>query len=722
MLKKESFKVEGLDCQEEVILLKKVLSHREGVLSLNFNLLKAKITIEYEEKKITPDEIIASIRATGLKAARWTHRRSLDKLTYWGRKGRFILTIFSGIFLILGFISEKILAHRILHLFTNQELADDTFLPFVSLSFYFLSIVCGLWHVAPKAFFAIKKIRADMNLLMMIASVGAMIIGQWFEGASVVFLYSISLLLEQASVKKARDAVASLLNLAPDVATVITDKGLIEKRVHELKIGDRILIKPSDKIPIDAVIIKGKTSINQSSITGESLPVEKEENDEVFAGTINEESSIECEVTKLSFDTMLAKMIYLIEHATAKRAKAEQTIEKFAGIYTPIMIGLAIIVGTVPPVFFDAKWIEWIYRGLVLLVIACPCALVISTPVCLISGLTSAARQGVLIKGGIFLELAKDLKAIAFDKTGTLTYGKPALQKIVPFNGLDENSLLAIAASLEKASSHPLARAILERAEEGDLQVKHAQNVRILPGKGIEGYVEGKYYWLGSHRFLHEKKLETPEIHKKAESLEDAGHSIIAVGDNEMVCGLLSVADSPRKEVAHIMDEIRASGIQRTIILTGDNSKCAKEIARVTKVDEFFSELLPKDKVDAIESLKEKYEVVAMVGDGVNDAPAMAAADIGIAMGVIGTDAALESADIALMQDDLSKLPWLIKHSKRTMRILQENIVFSLAVKVVFLFLAVFGFAGLWMAIAADTGASLLVVFNAMRLLKKTKE
>lgn len=721
MLKKKSFKVAGLDCQEEISLLKKTLSSREGILELSFDVMKSRMDVRYEDKKITPKEIISSIQAAGLKAALWEHRRSLEKQTWWGKNGKFLMTLFCGVFIVLGLFSGKVVFDKVIHLFSRRELDTGSFLPYISLSSYFLALICGLWFVAPKAFFSVKRLRADMNLLMMVASIGAMIIGQWFEGTSVLFLYSISLLLEQASVDKARNAVAALMKLTPDLATVIKGDSSEEVKVQDLKVGDKILVKPSKKVPIDAVITKGRTSINQAPITGEAMPIGKGVGDEVFAGTINEDASIECEVTKPFFDTTLAKMIYLIEHAQNKRAKADRTIERFAEVYTPTMIAIAIAIGILPPLLLDARWIEWIYRGLVILVIACPCALVISTPVCLISGLASSARQGVLIKGGIFLEIARNLKAVAFDKTGTLTHGKPSVQKLVPLNGMGEKELLEISGALEKTSAHPLARAIVEKAKELSIQSVSAESVKIITGKGIEGAYKGVNYWLGSHRFMHEKNLETEEIHHKAEEMEDAGHTVIALGSDEKILGLISIADAPKEGMSEIMDKIRATGVEKTIMLTGDNSKCAKEIADKTKVDEFYSELLPEDKLDAIASLKQKYGTVAMVGDGVNDAPAMAAADLGIAMGAIGTDAAIESADIALMEDDISKLPWLIEHSNRTMGILWQNIIFALVVKVVFLVLAAVGLAGLWMAILADTGASLVVVFNALRLLKVKK-
>nr|NGX50976.1 putative cadmium-transporting ATPase [Chlamydiota bacterium] len=475
-----------------------------------------------------------------------------------------------------------------------------------------------------------------------------------------------------------------------------------------------------EKVPLDAVVEKGSTSINQAPITGESLPVPKEEGDEVYAGTINEEGAIECRVTKGADETTLARIIHLVEEAQSRRAPTQQWVEKFARVYTPIMICLALLVVILPPLLSLGTWAEWFYRGLVILVIACPCALVISTPVSIVSGLTAAARNGVLIKGGMFLEAFGKLRALALDKTGTLTYGRPEVQKIVPLNGHTEEELLERAASLEEPSEHPLARAILKLAKERGIKVERAEDFQITKGKGAEGTFRGTRYWIGSHRFMHEMKQETEEIHQMALELEDAGHSIIAIGNSKHVCGLIGVADEPREDIAAIIQEIKEAGVQHVVMLTGDNQQAAQAIAKLAGVDETQAELLPEDKVKAIERLKAKWGVVTMIGDGINDAPAMAAASFGVAMGAMGTDAAIETADIALMSDDLSKVPWLIRHSRRTLKVIQQNIAFSLGLKVIFLGLAITGFASLWMAIAADTGASLLVVFNGLSLLRRS--
>lgn len=695
IVKKIAFKVAGLDCAEEISILRKALGKREGIADLEFDVLNAKMVVTFDPAKLESDQMIAWVKEAGMEASLWTEREKLEKKGFWSRQGRLVTTILSGAFL---------LAAILFHL-NDQKVAE---------TLYFIAIVLGAYFVVPKAYLSLKRLQPDMNLLMVIAILGAITIGEWFEGATVAFLFSVALLLEHWSIGRARRAVAALMDLSPTKAHVI---GEGEKEVEEVLVGTRILVRPGEKIPLDAIIEKGFTSINQAPITGESLPVSKGEGDEVFAGTINEEGAIECRVTKEADDTTLARIIHLVQEAQSRRAASQQWVEKFARVYTPIMICLALLVVILPPLLSLGSWEEWFYRGLVILVIACPCALVISTPVSIVSGLTAAARNGVLIKGGMFLEAPGKLRALALDKTGTLTYGRPEVQKIIPFDGHTEEELLERAASLEQPSEHPLARAILKLAAERGITVERAEDFQITKGKGAEGTYRGTRYWIGSHRFMHEMKQETEAIHQIALSLEDAGHSIIAIGNHKHVCGLISVADEPRENIAAIIQEIKEAGVEQVMMLTGDNQPAATAIAKLAGVDGVEAELLPEDKVRAIEHLKEKWKEVAMIGDGINDAPAMAAASLGIAMGAMGTDAAIETADIALMSDDLTKVPWLIHHSRRTLRIIQQNITFSLVLKGVFLGLAVGGLASLWMAIAADTGASLLVVFNGLRLI-----
>jgi Cd2+/Zn2+-exporting ATPase len=415
---------------------------------------------------------------------------------------------------------------------------------------------------------------------------------------------------------------------------------------------------------------------------------------------------------------MLARIIHMVEQAQARRAKSQQWVDKFAHYYTPLMIALAVAIAVLPPLLYDGQWLRWVYQSLVILVIACPCALVISTPVSIVSALTAAARNGVLIKGGVFLELAGGLKAIAMDKTGTLTQGRPEVQRIVPLNGHTDDELLRRAAALEAHSEHPIARAILRKAEAMGVTLPPIEGFRAFKGRGAEAQVEGRRFWIGSHRLMEEMGQETAAVHALAEEMEDAGNTVVAIGNDDHVCGLISVADGVRDNSADAVSSMKASGVRHVVMLTGDNEGTAKAIAQLAKVDEFKAELLPEDKVSAVESLVSQYGKVAMIGDGINDAPAMAAATLGIAMGAMGTDAAIETADIALMADDLTKVGWLIRHSRRALTIVKQNIVFALGLKAVFIGLALAGVATLWMAIAADMGASLLVIFNGLRLLK----
>ena len=438
--------------------------------------------------------------------------------------------------------------------------------------------------------------------------------------------------------------------------------------------------------------------------------------DAVFAGTINNEAALEFKSSKPARDTTLARIVRMVEEVQAHRAPTEQWVERFARHYTPAMIGVAVLIALVPPLFLG-HWAHWFYQALVVLVIACPCALVISTPVSIVAGLTRAARAGVLIKGGAPLEAAARLRVVAVDKTGTLTKGEPEIQWLVPMSGHTERELLERAAALESRSEHPLARAILRRARCEGIFPDAAEGLVSVKGKGAEALIAGRRFWIGSHRLLHEKGAETPEMHEKAEALEDAGHSVVAVGNDNHVCGLLSVADTVRDGAPEAVRRLKTLGIEHVVVLTGDNEGTARAVGQAVGADRVEFGLLPEDKLKAVEALVREYGGVAMVGDGVNDAPALAAARVGIAMGAAGTDAAIETADIALMSDDLSRLPWLIVHARRTLRVIRQNIAAALGVKLVFMALAAAGAATLWMAIAADMGASLLVIFNGLRLL-----
>jgi len=723
MSKQVAYKVKGLDCAEEITILRKELGNQTGILALDFALLNSKMTVTYDSAKIVPDSILASIDKIGMNAVLWELRTKQESVSLWQRHGRLIMANISGVLLLFGFVAHWILHSSIVDAFAAGDRREGHIFPLPSILLYVGSIISGAWFIIPKAIQSTRRLRPDMNLLMMVAVIGAIAINEWFEAATVSFLFALALLLEHWSVGRARRAISALMEMSPLSARYIRpeDGDIIEKPVEEVPVGVTILVRPGEKIPLDGEVVKGNSTINQAPITGESIPVPKKVGDEVFAGTINEDGVLEVKVTKPAKDTTLAKIIHMVEGAQSRRAPSEQWVEKFARYYTPIMMILTIAIVVLPPLLFSANWSEWLYRGLVILVIACPCALVISTPVSIVSGLTVAARNGVLIKGGMYLEAASRLRALCLDKTGTLTYGHPEVQQVIPFNDHTPKELLQIAAALEMHSEHPLARAILRKAEYEGITPGSAEDFQAIKGKGAEAKINGRLFWIGSHRLMDEMGQETQEIHNRAENLEDAGHSVIAIGNNQHVCGLISVADGVRENALVTVQAIKQAGVRKVVILTGDNTGSAAGVAKVTGVDEFQAELLPEDKVKAIESLVSEFHHVAMVGDGVNDAPAMAVATIGIAMGAMGTDVAIETADIALMSDDLSKLPWLIKHSHRTLRTIKQNITFALGLKLAFIILALLNIATLWMAIAADMGASLLVIFNSLKLLKINK-
>jgi Cd2+/Zn2+-exporting ATPase len=717
-----AYRVHGLDCAEEVAVLRKAVGRLPGVLDLEFDILNARMTVSYAPDRTSAGYIEAAVAEAGMKAVPWTGREvpADDQTRAWRR--RLVTTCLSGGLLVAAFLTHWHLHGSLLDALTGGAGAEGHAFPLVSLLLYAGAIVTGAWHVAPRAVGAARRLRPDMNLLMMVAVAGAVAIGQWSEAATVAFLFALALLLEQWSVGRARRAISDLLDLTPATARYVDpeDGHMREERVERVPVGAVVLVRPGERIPLDGEVVEGRTSVNQAPITGESAPVGKDRGDEVYAGTINGDGAIRFRATRPAEDTTLARIIHMVEQAHSRRAPAERWVDRFARYYTPAMMALAAAVAVLPPLVLALPWGAWVYRGLVILVIACPCALVISTPVSIVSGLASAARSGVLIKGGAYLEAAGRLKGVALDKTGTLTAGRPEVQRVVPFDEHTPEDLLRIAAALEASSGHPLARAILRRARQQGITPVPAEEFRAVEGKGAEGVVDGERFWIGSHRMMDEKGQETPLVHKKAEQLADAGHSVVAVGTDEHVCGLISVGDGVRPQAPEAVSRLRELGVERVLMLTGDNEGTARAVAGATGVDEYRAELLPVDKVRAVESLAHQLGDVAMVGDGVNDAPAMAAAGFGVAMGAMGSDAAIETADVALMADDLSRLPWLLRHSRRVLGVVRQNVAFALGLKLVFIVLAFAGLATLWMAIAADMGASLLVTFNGLRLLRGT--
>jgi Cd2+/Zn2+-exporting ATPase len=704
-----SFDVQGLCCAQEVGLLKQEVGPVVGGADkLAFDVLKGRMMVLQDAGEVSADTVRRAVRRTGMTA---TDAHSGDAETGRTRQHRMqtLLTALSGAFLVLGVSLQM------------TVVPADAPLPWFVIAAYALSVGCGGRYVGVKAVYAAKLLRADINLLMVIAVAGAIAIGEWFEAATVAFLFALSLLLESWSVARARRAVEALLDLAPqtvrlcaaDGSEPVVDAGTVA-------VGSRFVVKPGERIPLDGVVQAGTSWVDQAPITGESRPVAKQVGSTVYAGTINSDGALEVESSKPHDDTTLSKIIRMVGEAHGKRARAEQFVERFARVYTPVVLGVALAVALVAPLVAGGAWADWLYRALVLLVIACPCALVISTPVSIVAALASSARQGVLIKGGSYVEQPARLRAVAFDKTGTLTRGTPAVATVDGVGDWQPADVLRVAAALEGRSAHPLARAIQDHARDRGIDPAPAADVQAAQGKGLTGTVDGQAYWLGSHRQLLAHTDETPGLRTRLDALEGAGQTVVVLGRGEEVCGLIALADTPRPGSRQALADLRAHGVERLVMLTGDNAATARAIAEQVGVDEVRAELLPADKLTAVEELVARYGTVAMVGDGVNDAPAMARASFGVAMGAVGSDAAIETADVALMTDDLSRLPWLVAHGRRTVAVIQQNIVFALALKAVFVVLTFAGAATLWGAIAADVGAALLVVANALRLLRPT--
>ena len=713
------FRIHGMDCAEEVALLKREVGPLVGGEDrLIFDILRGRMTVN-PTANVLPDQVQQAVARTGMRAEVWTERPGgADQQEEWHRDARTAATAASGTLTLAAFLIHALTVGTLAGALGAEGLGGGHDVPWPARLLYGFGIVTGAWFIAPKAWLAARRLRPDMNLLMTIAVIGAVAIGEWFEAAVVAFLFALALTLESWSIGRARRAIAALMALTPLSARVKRPGGRYEEqRPEDVPVGSSLLVRPGEKIPLDGVVTQGRSAVNQAPITGESVPVEKQPGAPVFAGTINGDGALEVESTKPADDTTLAHIIRLVGEAQSRRAPAEQWVDRFARVYTPSILLLAVLVLLVPPLALDAAWTPWVYRALVLLVIGCPCALVISTPVTIVAALTAAARNGVLIKGGVFVEAPAGLNTIAFDKTGTLTTGRPAVTHIVPWEGHTSDEVLRRAASMEAHSNHPLARAVVAHALAHGVTPLPVDDFQTLQGRGATGRIDGTEYWIGSHRYLGERGLVTPDMYPHLQAMTDVGHTVVALGDHRHVCGFLTIADAVRPDAADAVRELRDLGVRHIIMLTGDNPGTAAAIARTTGIDQVRAELLPHDKVAVVEELVASHTAVAMVGDGVNDAPAMARATLGIAMGAAGSDAAIETADIALMSDDLRKLPWLIRHSRRALRIIRQNIALALGVKAVFVVLTLWGWASLWAAIAADMGVSLLVIFNALRLL-----
>ncbi len=716
------YRVDGLDCADEVAALTRALADLVSPEDLSFDVLSGVMEVP---SAVEVPAVIAAVAGTGMRAEPLVDGAPEVEAGWWRRHRRDVLAGLSGCGVLLGFLLHAAISGVGAAVGAGEGGAGRGALhgiPLAAVAAYALGVGAGLAIVLPKAWNSARSLRPDMNLLMTLAVVGAVGLGEWFEAATVSFLFALSLALEAWSVGRARRAIEALLSLAPPLVRVARDGTLREVDPATVEVGTTFVVRPGERFALDGVVIDGRTAVDQAPITGESLPVPKGPGDPVYAGTINGNGSVEARSTTRAADTTLAQIVRMVGEARRDRSSSERWVERFARIYTPAVFAVAAAVLLIPPLLLGGDWSEWLYRALVLLVIGCPCALVISTPVAVVSGIAAAARNGVLVKGGRFLEIPASLRVVALDKTGTLTEGRPRVVEVTPADDHTPEELLAAAAAVERRSEHPLARAIVEHALARSIPIPEAEDVQVVPGKGTTGIVGGRAYWLGSHRWLEDRGQETAALHAELEARSAAGRTVVVVGTEDHVCGFIDLADAVRDGAAASVDALRAAGVERIAMLTGDNRGTAVTVAAAVGIDDVRAELLPADKVEAVDELERRFGPVAMIGDGVNDAPALARASMGVAMGAMGTDVAVETADVALMTDDLSRLAWLVRHSRRTLAIIVQNTVFALGIKLVFAVLTLAGLATLWGAIAADMGASLLVVFNALRLLRGAAE
>ena len=693
-----TFRIEAMDCPTEQTLIQNKLGKMAGVQQLEFNLINRILGVTHDLPSTAP--IVEAIKSLGMQAD--PIEEGVPAAAPPAKKHWWPLAL-------SGFCA---LAAEVIH-FTDA--APTWVVALVAL----VSILSGGLTTYKKGWIALKNLNLNINALMSIAVTGAILIGQWPEAAMVMFLFTVAELIEAKSLDRARNAISGLMQMTPERATVRqADGSWVEQEVKTIELGAVVRVRPGERIGLDGEVTAGQSTIDQAPITGESLPIEKTVGDKVFAGTINQAGSLEYRVTAAANNSTLARIIHAVEQAQGSRAPTQRFVDSFSKIYTPAVFLFALGVAVIPPLFMGAVWFDWIYRALVLLVVACPCALVISTPVTIVSGLAAAARKGILIKGGVYLEAGYKLDYLALDKTGTITHGKPVQTDYLALFPNLEDRAPALAASLAARSDHPVSLAIANAAVDKKLPLQAVDNFEALAGRGVRGEINGQVYHLGNHRLVEELGLCSPALEEKLFALEKQGKSVVLLLDTSGPLALFAVADTVKDSSREAIQQLHELGI-KTLMLTGDNTHTAQAIAAQVGIDQAQGDLLPTDKLKAIEDLYGKNHRVGMVGDGINDAPALARAEIGFAMAAAGTDTAIETADVALMDDDLRKIPAFIRLSRQTSSILKQNIALALVIKAIFLAVTFMGMATMWMAVFADMGVSLLVVFNGLRLLRK---
>ncbi len=704
-LERTEFRLSGLHCVDCAQTIEKNLAALPGVATARVDYTIARLVVAHAPG-VAVEAIAQVVAESGYGATPLRERRALGAgRPFWARNRRALCTAGAGLALAVGLTATLL----------------GVAAPYPQ-ALYAVAIALGGYDAARSGLYALRRSRTlDMNVLMSIAVLGAAAIGEWAEGATVAVLFALGNALEGYTMDRARGAIRALMDLAPAEARVLRDGGEASVPAEEVRAGEVFAVRPGERIPLDGRVVFGTSEVDQAPLTGESLPVAKGPGDEVYAGSINGRGYLEVVASKPYAENTIARIIHLVEEAQAQRAPTQRFVDRFARVYTPAVIAGAAALALVPWLAFGQPWQIWLYRALVLLVIACPCALVISTPVSIVAGIARAASQGILIKGGVHLEQAGSLRVVAFDKTGTLTVGRPTVTDVIACNGHTRSTVLNLAAAVEARSEHPLAAAVLRGAARGPLGEKYAiGDFEAVTGKGVRANVDGSTYYVGSPRLFAELGLPLAGLAGltgHVQRLGAEGKTVLLVGTERELVGLVAVADRLRPCAREAVAELRQAGVERVVLLTGDHEHTARAIAAAVGADEYRAGLLPAEKVAAVRELRARYGGVAMVGDGVNDAPALASATVGIAMGTVGTDAALETADVALMADDLHKVAYAMALSRRALGTIRQNVAFALVLKGLFLALALPGVATLWLAIAADMGASLLVTLNGMRLL-----
>lgn len=703
----KTLKLSGLDCPDCALVLEKGVGKLNGVLLVSANFASSRLFVEYEPDRTDIDTVIQRIKDLGYGVVDADQRRGPSGEMKSAKRGPMKISKQAALTTIAG---VSILSALILSHFGADVPAKV---------FYGIASLAGGFYAARGAVFSLRSFMLDMNFLMTVAAIGAVFIGEWFDAAMVMFLFSLGNALEARTMERTRESVRSLLDNFPAQARVRRDGVEALIPIENLSVGDTFIVVPGERIPTDGLIITGSTAVNQASVTGESMPVEKNTGDTVFAGTLNQQGAFEASATSTAEDNTLSKIIHMVEEAQAEKAPSQRFTESFGRYYTPVVIALAILTASVPALFFHADFIPWLHKALTLLVVSCPCALVISTPVSIVSAIGNAAHNGILIKGGTHLENAARIDVVVFDKTGTITSGEPSVVDIIPANGFSEAQLLSIAAGIESRSEHPLGRAIVRKARELGIAYDAASDCQSLTGMGASATLGGRRCIVGNPRLMEQSGVDIHPHEETITLLQEAGKTVVMVAVDAQTAGTITITDTMRPFAKEAFQELRRIGVKHIVMLTGDNRKAARAAADELGIDEYHAELLPQDKVDAVRKLTDLYgHHVAFVGDGVNDAPALASATVGIAMGVAGSDTALETADIALMSADLRRIPYAIRLGRSSLRTVRQNTVFALAVILVLISTALLGWINLSLGVFGHEGSALLVIANGMRLLK----